>query len=65
MAGNNLKQIREAMLISKLELAKDADISPLTVKRIEEGFPCRAGTKRKILQALGFKVQDVIKVFGR
>lgn len=65
MPKNNLKKIRESRLLSTLELAKQADISPLTVKRIETGLPCRAGTKRKILQALGFKVEDAKKVFGK
>jgi len=65
MARKNLKKIRESLLISKIELAKNANISPLTIKRIEEGLPCRVGTKRKILHALGYKVEDATIVFGR
>src|SRR4029453_17466399 len=39
--GNNLRQVREARMLSKAELARRAGISPLTIDRIEKG--CRAG----------------------
>lgn len=51
------------MLLSKAELARKASLSPLTVDRIERGFPCRVDTKRKIIQALGIKLVDKGKVF--
>ncbi len=60
---NSLKEIREALLISKAELSKKADISPLTITRIERGKPCRMETKRKIVLALGLKLSDRNKVF--
>ncbi len=63
MAKNNLKKIRENMLLSKSELARKAGISPLTVDRIERGHTCRVDTKRKIIQALGLKVSEKNKVF--
>lgn len=63
MAKNNLKKIRENMLLSKSELARKAGISPLTVDRIERGHSCRVDTKRKIIQALGFKLSERNKVF--
>lgn len=63
MTRNNLKKIRESMLLSKSELARKAGISPLTIDRIERGFPCRMETKRKIIQALGFKVSEKGKIF--
>jgi len=63
MIRNNLKKIRENMLLSKSELARKAGISPLTVDRIERGFSCRVDTKRKIIQALGLKVSEKNKVF--
>ena len=63
MTRNNLKKIRENMLLSKSELARKAGISPLTIDRIERGFPCRMETKRKIIQALGFKVSEKGKIF--
>lgn len=63
MVKNNLKTIRENMLLSKSELARKAGVSPLTVDRIEKGFSCRVDTKRKILQALGMKLTEKEKVF--
>ncbi|MFQ5736637.1 MAG: helix-turn-helix transcriptional regulator [Thermodesulfobacteriota bacterium] len=63
MTKNNLKKIRENMLLSKSELARKAGISPLTIDRIERGYSCRVDTKRKIIQALGLKVSDKNKVF--
>jgi DNA-binding XRE family transcriptional regulator len=63
MAKNNLKTVREALLMSKTELAKQANISPITISRIEKGMPCRMETQRKILLALGLKLQDKPKIF--
>ncbi|MFH2067694.1 MAG: helix-turn-helix transcriptional regulator [Pseudomonadota bacterium] len=65
MAKNNsLHKIRESLLMSKAELARKANVSPITIARIEEGQPCRMETKRKILLALGFKLSDKNKIFG-
>jgi DNA-binding XRE family transcriptional regulator len=63
MNTNSLREIRESFLISKAELARMADISVLTLTRIEQGKPCRMETKRKILSALGLKISDKNKVF--
>ena len=51
-------------MISKVELARKANISPITIARIENGKPCRLETKRKIILALGLKISDKKKVFG-
>lgn len=64
MGKNNLKKIRENMLLSKSELSRKAGISPLTIDRIERGYQCRMDTKRKIIQALGLKLSDKGKVFS-
>jgi DNA-binding XRE family transcriptional regulator len=63
MNKNSLKEIRESLMMSKAELSRNADISPLTITRIEQGKPCRVETKRKILLALGLKLSDRDKVF--
>ena len=63
MKANNLKKIREGMLLSKSELARKAGVSPLTIDRIEKGYTCRVDTKRKIIQALGLKLSEKGKVF--
>ena len=64
MAKNSLKKIREAMLMSKSELARKANVSPITIDRIEKGLPCRMETKRKIILALNYKLSDKDKIFG-
>ena len=61
---NTLKKIRESLLMSKSELAREANVSPITITRIEEGKPCRMETKRKILLALGYSLSDAKKIFN-
>jgi DNA-binding XRE family transcriptional regulator len=63
-AGNTVKKIREAQLLSKAELARKAGVSPLTIDRIEKGKDCRMETKRKIILALGYKLSDKDKIFA-
>lgn len=60
---NKLKSIRESRLMSKSELARKAGVSPLTIDRIERGELCRMETKRKIVLALGFSLEEKNKVF--
>ncbi len=60
---NSLREIRESLMISKGELSRKAGISPITIRRIENGKSCRLETKRKILLALGLKLSDKDKVF--
>ena len=61
--GNNVRKIREELLMSKAELAKAADLSVLTVNRVENGKTCRVATKRKIIKALGLTLPEKGKVF--
>ena len=63
MAQNRVKELREALLMSKAELARKAGISPLTVDRIERGASCRMVTMRKIILALGLDLADRGRVF--
>lgn len=63
MSQNCVKKIRESLLMSKAELARKADVSPLTITRIERGYPCRMETMRKIILALGYKLSDKEKLF--
>jgi len=64
MNGNRVKIIRESLLMSKTELARKANVSPITIARIEKGMPCRLETQRKIILALGFNLSDKKKIFG-
>jgi DNA-binding XRE family transcriptional regulator len=63
MKENTLKKTREALLMSKAELARAAEVSPITITRIENGLPCRMETKRKIILALGLELSDKDKIF--
>jgi len=63
MNTNHLREIRESLMISKTELARKANISSITLTRIEQGKPSRMDTKRKILLALGLNISEKNKVF--
>jgi len=64
MAHNSIKEITEALLMSKAELARKARLSPLTIDRIEKGNGCRMETKRKIILALGYDLSDKDNIFS-
>ncbi|MDP2862672.1 MAG: helix-turn-helix transcriptional regulator [Desulfobacterales bacterium] len=64
MGKNSLKKIRESLMMSKAELAREANVSPITISRIEDGMPCRMETRRKIILAMGFNLSDKDKIFG-
>ena len=61
--GNNVRKIREELLMSKAELAKAAGLSVLTIDRVENGKSSRMATKRKIIKALGLSLTEKGKVF--
>ena len=61
---NNVRKLRLERMMSKAELARRANLSVLTIDRIEKGFGCRMDTKRKILDALSLSLADRIRVFG-
>jgi len=61
--ANNVRKIREGLLMSKAELARRAKLSVLTIDRVEKGLACRMDTKRKIILSLGLKLSDRDKVF--
>ena len=61
--ANKLKEYREQKLISKSELAREAEISLVTIDRIEKGYDCRLSTKRKIIEALGLDIDDKEEIF--
>lgn len=61
---NNLRKVRMERMLSKAELARRANISVLTIDRIEKGFGSRLDTKRKLLEALGLSLADRASVFG-
>lgn len=65
MGRNVLKRVRENLLMSKAELARQAGVSFLTIDRIEKGKNCRMETMRKIILALGYDIADREKIFPK
>jgi DNA-binding XRE family transcriptional regulator len=63
--ANNVRKIREGLLMSKAELARRAGLSVLTIDRVEKGMTCRMDTKRKIILSLGLQLSDRDKVFSK
>jgi DNA-binding XRE family transcriptional regulator len=63
-AQNQVKKIRESKMMSKAELARKTGLSVQTIDRVEKGHVCRLDTKRKILLALGLKLEARQKVFA-
>jgi DNA-binding XRE family transcriptional regulator len=62
--SNCVRQIREAKMMSKAELARKASVTVQTIDRIEKGNDCRLDTKRKIILALGYKLADRTRIFN-
>ena len=60
---NRVRQIREAKMMSKAELARKAEVTVQTIHRIENGNECRLDTKRKIILALGFELSNRTRIF--
>lgn len=60
---NKVKELRESKLLSKAELARKANVSSLTIDRVERGESCRLETMRKIILALGYSLDEKEKVF--
>ena len=50
-------------MMSKAELARKANVTVQTIDRIEKGNDCRLDTKRKIITALGYKLNERTKIF--
>ncbi len=63
MLDNHVKKIRELRMMSKAELARQANVSVQTIDRIEKGHECRLDTRRKIIIALGYKLDQKEKIF--
>jgi len=61
--NSKLKKYREQLLMSRAELARKADVSLLTISRIEAGKRCRFSTMRKIIAALNLDVSEKDKIF--
>ncbi len=65
LEANNVRKIREGLLMSKAELARRAGVSVLTIDRVEKGMACRMDTKRKIILSLVLQLSDQDNVFQK
>tara|TARA_Y100000294_G_scaffold86422_1_gene80865 strand:+ start:1784 stop:1978 length:195 start_codon:yes stop_codon:yes gene_type:complete len=63
MNNNHVKKIRELRMMSKAELARQANVSVQTINQIESGHECRLDTRRKIIIALGYKLDQKSSIF--
>ena len=63
MLDNHVKKIRELRMMSKAELVRQANVSVQTIDRIEKGHQCRLDTRRKIILALGYKLDQKSSIF--
>ncbi|MDR1487587.1 MAG: helix-turn-helix domain-containing protein [Deltaproteobacteria bacterium] len=60
----NLVALRNRLLLSRAELARKAEMSILTIMKLENGLGCRPETARRLLKSLGLelnKYQDLPK----
>lgn len=62
-ARNRVQELREKLLMTKAELARRADLSELTITRVERGEVCREETRRKILRGLGIQLSEKSNIF--
>lgn len=64
MPKHPLQEAREAMMVSKAELARRTGLSVLTIGRIEAGRDSRVATRRRILEALGIPLDKRETIFA-
>jgi len=57
MGKNSLKEIREALLMSKAELSRKANVSPVTIARIEIGISLSNGNKAENSTCPGVQIE--------
>jgi DNA-binding XRE family transcriptional regulator len=59
-----LRRLRRERLWTQAELARRARLVPRTITSIEAGARCRMDVQRRLLQALGLRLEDRERVFG-
>ncbi len=63
MPRNRVREIRQKQRMTQAKLAKMAGVALRTIHSVEAGHRCRVDTKRKILAALGLRIEDKEQVF--
>ena len=61
---NRVRELRENRLMTQAQLARKARVALRTIHSVEKGMACRMDTKRKVLEALGLRPEDRVRVFG-
>jgi transcriptional regulator with XRE-family HTH domain len=56
----NLRRVRQLKLMTQKQLAEKAHVSPTTVMQIERGHAAQFETIKKLCDALGVEVQELI-----
>ena len=59
MRRNKVRQLRESIPLSIVELARRAGLAPQTVTKMERGLPTRKYSELKIAKSLNKKYEDV------
>ena len=59
---NRVRQIRHEQFMTMEELARKAGVHFQTVVRVEHGHPAKAGTIRKIANALGVEPSELAQL---
>jgi transcriptional regulator with XRE-family HTH domain len=63
LLGPKLRQARERKVLTQVELAEQAGVSPQTIYQLERGAQrARPSTLRKLAQALGVQSLDLIEL---
>ena len=61
--STRVREMREDRLMTQAQLARKAEVALRTIHSVEKGMNCRMDTKRKILLALGMRLEDRSQVF--
>ena len=58
---SGLAKERMRRVLTTSELSRLSSLSPLTVRRVEQGFPARPETIRSIIAAMDLTIEDGLK----
>lgn len=58
---SGLAKERKRLVLTTSELSRMSSLSPLTVRRVEQGFPARPETIRSIIAAMDLTIEDGLR----
>jgi transcriptional regulator with XRE-family HTH domain len=59
--GENLKAMRDELLLTQEDLAEKSGVHPTSISKIENGGTARQSTIRKLAAALGVDPRELVK----